>query len=249
VSRPGRGGGRGAAKSLTARGLGKYPEDRQGTENSTAKQRGCSADTARSEHPAGEAATVCAKGPGGFDVDRSVGAHATGIANSRRIAMIKATSASAALILSMYGACMQRVDVTPKQTGGAEASPKAPNLVAIAKASDLVFVGTVLDRGTPPSFWSGRVPAYQKVGYKVEEILKGPAGGGQIGVDHLVVGGSTTAEPGDKPALSSSMFAVGSRLLVFAVSADERWVGWNEVCGAVPYDADVVARVRQGLSN
>jgi len=142
---------------------------------------------------------------------------------------------------------MQRLDATPKQTGAEEPSPRTPDLVAIAKASDLVFVGTVVQRGAPPSFWSGRIPAYQAVTYRLDDLLKGPALRGKVVVEHLVVGGSATAEPGDTPALSATMFAAGSRLLVFATRADERWVGWNDVCGAVPYDAKVVASVRAAL--
>jgi hypothetical protein len=150
-------------------------------------------------------------------------------------------------IVLVGGACVQRGVIVPKQTNDAPAPSQAPDFVAIAKTSDLVFVGTVLERGAPPGFWSGRVPAYQTLKYRVDDVLKGSVEHEEVAIDHLVVGGTATAEPGDVPALSASLFAVGSRVLVFAVSANERWVGWNDVCGAVPYDAEVVARVRAAL--
>jgi hypothetical protein len=142
------------------------------------------------------------------------------------------------------------------RTGGTEMKiPRRPSrqveeLVRTAKASELVFVGTVLSTGEPPSYSSGMIPAYQEVTYRVGEVLKGRVAQAEVTVSHVVVEDSATAEPGDVPELSRSLFAKGNRLLVFAVRGPEdAWVGWNDLGGAVPYNADALRSIRSGLAD
>jgi hypothetical protein len=117
-------------------------------------------------------------------------------------------------------------------------------LQRITQKSDLIFIGTIVDAGTPPKDWSGYFSAYQTVRYQVQQILKGQSSTPEISVDHIVVHGSKTAEPGETPKLASSIFYPGASLIVSAVRSDaDHCKSLNEVIGAVPNSADWLRRV------
>jgi hypothetical protein len=112
------------------------------------------------------------------------------------------------------------------------------------QSRELIFVGTVESIGPPPDHWRGPLASYQEVRYRVEETIKGIAGP-RLLVIHTVVKGSPTAEPGDVPGLSSSLFFGGARLLVMGV---EHAGGWcyapSEYFGAMPYSRLLVEKIR-----
>jgi hypothetical protein len=117
-------------------------------------------------------------------------------------------------------------------------------LQRITQKSDLIFIGTILDAGTPPKDWSGYFSAYQTVRYKVDQVLKGKNAAEEISVDHIVVHGSKTAEPGETPKLATGIFYPGASLIVSAVKPDaDHCKSLNEIIGAVPNSADWLRRV------
>jgi hypothetical protein len=130
-----------------------------------------------------------------------------------------------------------------KQIGSA-ALKEQERLQRITKESDLIFIGTILEVGTAPKDWAGYISSYQTVRYKVDQILKGQYGAPEISVEHIVVHGSKTAEPGETPKLASTIFYPGASLIVSAGRPDAtRWTSGNEVIGAVPNSADWLKRV------
>lgn len=119
-------------------------------------------------------------------------------------------------------------------------------LAELSRKSDLVFIGLVAEVGAPPAYWSGRVPAYQRVTYTVEEVLKG-APLQQVSVDHIVVMGSKTAEPGEEPGLSRRLFHKDAKLLVFVQTEDGNRRCLDEDRGAVAYTPGTLANVKKAL--
>jgi len=87
--------------------------------------------------------------------------------------------------------------------------------------------------------------ALQEVRYKVEKVLKGvlPGGTAELDVQHVVVGGSRTADRSPKAnRLSPSVFAPGSRLVVVARRESSMWLGSDEDYGVIPAtDSNLVA--------
>jgi hypothetical protein len=123
-------------------------------------------------------------------------------------------------------------------------------LQRVTQNSDLIFIGTIIDAGTPPNEWSGYFSSYQTVRYKVQQILKGKNEATEISVDHVVVHGSKTAEPGETPKLATGIFYPGASLIVSAVRSDaDHCKSLNEVIGAVPNSADWLRRVEVLLPN
>ena len=105
----------------------------------------------------------------------------------------------------------------------------------VVKKNNLIFIGSVLDVDKPPREWSGCGNSYQTVKYKIVRIIKGQYGASEISVDHVVVYGSKTAQAGDTPGLSRSMFSPNNELIIFARKADSgRWKDTDEVHGALP---------------
>jgi hypothetical protein len=127
---------------------------------------------------------------------------------------------------------------------GSAALTEQERLQRITKQSDLIFIGTVIDLSPAPSAWSGYTYSYQTVRYNVEQVLKGQYDSSEISIDHAVVHGSRTAEPGETPKLASTIFHSGASLIVSAGKPDAtRWTSGNEVIGAVPNSADWLRRV------
>ena len=129
-----------------------------------------------------------------------------------------------------------------KQVGSA-AAKEQERLQRITNESDLIFIGTVIDIGAPPKNWSGYCSSYQKVRYKIDQILKGQHETPEIIIDHVVVFEGRTAEPGDTPQLSTKIFYPGASLIVSAERSNDRFVSGNEVIGAVPNSAEWLRRV------
>jgi len=77
----------------------------------------------------------------------------------------------------------------------------------------LLFVGEVVGLGPEPPSWSGRIPAYQTVEYRVVDELKGKAPGPNVSVLYSVVRGSPFARA-DRPGLSPEYFQIGGKLVV-----------------------------------
>lgn len=120
-------------------------------------------------------------------------------------------------------------------------------LAELCQQSNLIFVGTVVDSGEPPTFWSGRLPAYQMVSYEVEEILKGTEIP-KIAVHHIVVKDSKTATSGNEPSLSPDLFRKGSKLIVFAEKADDgTWRCLDEEIGALKYSDESYQKIKNSL--
>jgi hypothetical protein len=130
-----------------------------------------------------------------------------------------------------------------KQVGSA-ALKEQERLQRITNESDLIFIGTVIDIGAPPKDWSGYCSSYQKVRYKIDQILKGQHETPEILIDHVVVFDGRTAEPGDTPKLSTAIFYPGANLIVSAERSNARFVSGNEVIGAVPNSADWLKRLQ-----
>ena len=141
------------------------------------------------------------------------------------------------------------MDANEILTNSAAAKDEENIKKAIAE-NDLIFVGSVIDLGEPPSYWSGYFPAYQSVRYEVEQVLKGHWTEKQITADHVVVQNSKTAEPGSDPRLSSKFFSVGTRIIVFAMKAkDGSWKNLHQQWGVHPASNKVLDLIRHLLSN
>ena len=93
--------------------------------------------------------------------------------------------------------------------------------------------------------------ALQEMRYKVEEVLKGvsPAETGELDVQHVVVGGSRTADPTPEAnRLSPSVFAPGSHLVVIAKRESSMWLGSDEDYGVIGATHSNLTAIRQLLS-
>ena len=120
-------------------------------------------------------------------------------------------------------------------------------LTSNLRQADLIFVGTVIHVGPPPRFKSGGFMALQEVRYKVDEVLNGvlPAKTSELDVQHVVVGGSRTADPSPEAnRLSPSVFAVGSRLVVIAKRESSMWLGSDEDYGVIAATDSNVAAIK-----
>lgn len=123
----------------------------------------------------------------------------------------------------------------------------------------IVFVGTITSVGvTAPEFWSGIITSTQTVSYTVDSVLKGTYTESTITINHLLVDGSRHAE--DTPGLSTSIFAVGGKLIVFAkqntdfTSLGSDWVGPSYIdvdpdYGTIPYSSQNEGVIKSMISN
>jgi hypothetical protein len=124
------------------------------------------------------------------------------------------------------------------------ASQEQQLLESETQESDLIFVGVILDIGPAPDGWSGYASSYQKVRYQIENIVKGQYASSEISILHVVVYESKTAQSGETPGLSTSIFYPGAKLIVSAQNAgSDKWKSLNEVIGAVPFSSDWMKRV------
>jgi hypothetical protein len=112
---------------------------------------------------------------------------------------------------------------------------------------ELIFVGTVESVGPPPPHWSGMLPAYQEVHYRVDQAIKGETGPQMVAI-HPVVRDSPTAEPGNVPRLSCQLFHCGATLLVMGVAhSGGLCCVASEHFGAMPYSRLLVERMRAAI--
>lgn len=129
----------------------------------------------------------------------------------------------------------------------AHAADKESRISQAIGRADLVFKGKVESVGEAPLLESGRYLAAQRVEYRVVEVWVGKVSAGdRVVVDHVVVRGSASAEPG-KNELSNALFRPGSMLLVIAAKANEHWQILDEEYGTLPANAANEALVRKAI--
>ena len=124
-------------------------------------------------------------------------------------------------------------------------------LTSNLRRADLIFVGTVVHVGPPPKFRSGGFMALQEVRYKVENVLKGvlPAGTAELDIQHVVVGGSRTADASPEAnRLSPTVFAPGSHRVVIARRESSMWLGSDEDYGVIAASDSNLTAIKQLLS-
>jgi hypothetical protein len=138
------------------------------------------------------------------------------------------------------GGFMENKTISPVITEG--------YLRELSKEMDLIFVGTVVSVGNPPHGWSGYGGSYQTVTYKIEKIFKGKYESPQISVQHILVYGSNTADKGEKPGLSSELFAVNAKLIVSAQKTDDgKWKALSEDASALPATAEWLRKMESAI--
>jgi hypothetical protein len=100
------------------------------------------------------------------------------------------------------------------------ASSLPASALAELRSADLVFVGEVIAVGPAPRFWSGRVPSFQDVEYRVLRTLKPktPPTHERITIAHPIVKGGRIVRS-DSPWLDEAVFHVGAQLIVSAMRA------------------------------
>jgi hypothetical protein len=79
--------------------------------------------------------------------------------------------------------------------------------------TNFVVVGKIIHVGRPPMYWSGQFPAWQRVEYQVEEVLKGKIPERTILVAYAIVSGSELVDK--EPQLSPKLFYEGGRQILF----------------------------------
>ena len=110
--------------------------------------------------------------------------------------------------------------------------------------AELIFTGTITAVGTAPGFWSGIAWSTQAVTYTIDSVIKGTYTEATITLYHVLVEGSRQA--GSDAGLSPTIFAVGNRLIVFAIqNPDEvspgagweipRYMDFDEEYGTIPW--------------
>jgi hypothetical protein len=143
---------------------------------------------------------------------------------------------------------MDGQNVPAEETNLPLARTEEQYLKDLAETSDLIFVGVVLNLGKPPLFWSGHSNSYQSARYKVEKLLKGKHEAPEISVDHVLVYESSTAQQGETPHLSRTLFGVNSRLIVSAHKTTRgEWKALNEEYGALPATEEWLQKINTAL--
>lgn len=133
------------------------------------------------------------------------------------------------------------------------ASPLPASALAELRSADLIFVGEVIAIGPAPRFWSGRVPAFQDVEYRVLRTLKPktPPTSERITIAHPIVKGGRTVRS-DSPSLDEAVFRVGAQLIVSAMRASgpagDRYEGQESDHAAVAASDRAVRDVELALS-
>jgi len=112
------------------------------------------------------------------------------------------------LFAHMIGARAQEFD-------SAYYNDRRAKIEALAAQAPFVVVGTIVRVGPDPAGWSGRFETRQSVIYNVNLALKGNLTPKSIQVNHLVVYGSATARPGNRPGLNPDLFKPDNKLILF----------------------------------
>lgn len=79
--------------------------------------------------------------------------------------------------------------------------------------AEIVVVAKVVEVKGSPGFWSGVVPAVQRVRYVVKGVLKGNIKKGEIDVGHYIVKNSRTADA-EQPHLSYKLFKKDNEVIL-----------------------------------
>lgn len=88
--------------------------------------------------------------------------------------------------------------------------------------SDIVFVGTLLELGQRPKYWTGGAGmSYQALVFSNDEPLRGPGELRQIAVFHSLIKGSKLSAQ-DRPGVSTEIYARGKKFVV-AASFESSW--------------------------
>jgi hypothetical protein len=141
----------------------------------------------------------------------------------------------------------QRISVEKQSLPLARSEDDA--LKDVVKTNQLIFVGALLELGPQPNDWSGYASAFQNARYKIVRIMKGAYGASEISVNHIVVYGSKTAQAGETPGLSSSLFSPNNELIVFAKKTESgQWKDTDEILGTLPATDQWVRKVEIALS-
>lgn len=102
---------------------------------------------------------------------------------------------------------------TPSQFDSQDLIDHTTQIQTNADNAELVLSGTITAIGTAPEFWSGIATSTQSVTYTIDAVLKGTYTETTLILNHLLVEGSRQA--GTTPGLNTTLFAVGSRLILF----------------------------------
>lgn len=122
----------------------------------------------------------------------------------------------------------------------------------LVKRADLVTTAEVIEVYSSPGFWSGFLPALQKVKYKIVKTLKGKTDRTEIIVAHYVVKNSKTADLND-PELSPVLFSKGNTLMLFLKKNPQgsdqtigyQYVAWSENYGAIITSRKIEKAIRK----
>lgn len=147
---------------------------------------------------------------------------------------------------------MNNHPATPKSPMASTSTTAATldaDTVADLRVADLVLLGEVLAMGPAPSSWSGRVPQFQTVTYRVAQIIKapGPVAGEPITVHHPIVHGLRGVQQ-DRPALDAALLHVGARWVVLATTHGDRREALESDRALLPADDGAVAAVQQAVA-
>ena len=132
----------------------------------------------------------------------------------------------------------------------------------LAEKSELIVVAEIIEVQSPPflfDVWSGPVTVIQRVQYRVEKVLKGNLNEGEINVGHYLVRNSLTADT-QRARLSPNLFKKGNELVLFlkednqtnssgmALSGNQTYLSFDENCGAILKDANIIKMVEKIIS-
>jgi len=151
---------------------------------------------------------------------------------------------------------------TATQFDSQDLNDNSAEIQSNADNAGLVFTGTITAIGTAPGFWSGIAMSTQAVTYDVDEVLKGSYSESSITINHLVVDGTRQADDADAETagLSSSVFAVGNRLIVFSKQNTEyvslgsdyegpEYIDVDANYGTIPYSSQNQSVVEGMIAN
>ncbi|MCH9662064.1 MAG: hypothetical protein K0U66_00210 [Gammaproteobacteria bacterium] len=129
------------------------------------------------------------------------------------------------------------VKAEPIFEGCDAAKPKMRSLSEIAEAAQLIFVGEVVELGSPPHFESSMVLPFQEVTYRIDEVLKADPRqeslNTEIKVHHFLLRGArNTVVINGVLQLPPECYSVGPKIIVMAEMYYPKNHLWREMAGA-----------------
>jgi hypothetical protein len=133
-------------------------------------------------------------------------------------------------------------------------------MLKVMRDAEVVVIAEVIEVHPPLyHFWSGLVPNFQHVRYRVIKVLKGKVKKNEIDAGHYVVLNSLTANK-ERPRLSQELFKPGNRL-VLALSREkddkcrlknpeqniEAFCSPSENYGAILAEPELIDKIQQAL--